>query len=159
MPNQTEQGSNMDTRSPVDQNALASVLQQAISNALALALDQQTQLLAQTIETGFQRMTLASAAHSEASRPVDRSSPPEQQHQSFEQLFGVNNRPNFETNQDAPPIVSSPFGSQQNRQSKVSIDDFLYRNSKTVGRTMRYAPLLLSESKKSMNLLTSFMRR
>ncbi|KAL7725044.1 hypothetical protein ACLKA6_000925 [Drosophila palustris] len=137
----------MDTRSPVDQNALASVLQQAISNALASALAQQTQLLAQTIETGFQRMTLASAAHSEASRPVDRSSPPEQPHQSFEQLFGVNNRPNFETNQDAPPIVSSPFGSQQNSQlrpdrisqiifnwklrfsgqSKVSIDDFLYR--------------------------------
>lgn len=125
------------------QETLLANLQQSITTAMATVLVQQTRTLAQSIEAGFQRLSVQMTPNTEPIQPTTRISPSAQPHQSFEQLFRIPNRPDSEHY----PSAYTPAGSQPYRDlrpdrisqimanwklrftghASLSVDDFLYR--------------------------------
>ncbi|KAH8304851.1 hypothetical protein KR044_007440, partial [Drosophila immigrans] len=136
---------------PIPVQDPASSVPQSIAEVMAAVLAQQTQLLTNAIEAGFQKLALQSAAQFGTDRvqPGPIQSSPARQRQSFEQLFGLLDRVDGNRPNPTPGIhdmLCLPAQSQQTHalrpdrisqiiynwklrfsgHSSITIDEFLY---------------------------------
>ncbi|XP_051860062.1 uncharacterized protein LOC127565466 [Drosophila albomicans] len=135
-------------------------LQQSIAEAVAAALTQQTHVLSKAIEDGFHRMSFNSVAQggNDQVHSAPRQSSParQQQHQSFEQLFGISNRDGVDRRNPVPEMVApqAEFREMHNLRpdrisqtiynwkvrfsghSSMTVEDFLYRVEALTNQTL-----------------------